>query len=79
MIIYGIDILSIPDHKIGSKAFDVDGNEYIDYIGTWGPAICGHANDEVNEALCKQIEKGTSFGAPCELEVIQTLATHTHT
>lgn len=56
------------DRVKGSKAFDIDGNEYIDYIGTWGPAICGHANDEVNEALCKQIKKGTSFGAPCELE-----------
>lgn len=53
---------------IGCKSYDVDGNEYIDYVGTWGPAICGHANDEVNEALAKQLLKGTSFGAPCELE-----------
>merc|ERR1719217_840476 len=56
------------DRVKGSKAYDVDGNEYIDYIGTWGPAICGHANDEVGEALKAQIDKGTSFGAPCELE-----------
>ena len=42
---------------------------YIDYVGTWGPAIAGHAVDEVNDALKAQIEKGTSFGAPCELEV----------
>jgi len=49
-------------------AFDVDGNKYIDYVGTWGPAICGHANPQVNEALKAQIDKGTSFGAPCELE-----------
>ncbi|KAA8498009.1 Glutamate-1-semialdehyde 2,1-aminomutase [Porphyridium purpureum] len=56
------------DRVKGSKAYDVDGNEYIDYIGSWGPAIVGAANDEVNEALIKAIEKGTSFGAPCELE-----------
>ena len=66
------------DRVKGSKAYDVDGNEYIDYIGTWGPAICGHANDEVGEALKAQIDKGTSFGAPCELEVRYT-HTHTHT
>jgi len=44
--------------------WDVDGNKYIDYVGTWGPAICGHCNDEVNAALVKALEKGTSFGAP---------------
>eukprot|EP01026_Neomeris_dumetosa_P005303 TRINITY_DN114_c0_g1_i2.p1 TRINITY_DN114_c0_g1~~TRINITY_DN114_c0_g1_i2.p1 ORF type:complete len:269 (+),score=28.49 TRINITY_DN114_c0_g1_i2:42-848(+) len=48
--------------------FDVDGNKYIDYVGTWGPAIVGHANEEVNEAIKAQVDKGTSFGAPCELE-----------
>ena len=48
--------------------FDVDGNKYIDYVGSWGPAICGHANERVNEKLKAQIDKGTSFGAPCELE-----------
>ncbi|KAH8055992.1 N2-acetyl-L-ornithine:2-oxoglutarate 5-aminotransferase [Aureococcus anophagefferens] len=37
---------------------------YVDYVGTWGPAICGHANDEVNEALVECLKKGTSFGAP---------------
>ena len=52
-----------------SYCWDVDGNKYIDYVGSWGPAIVGHANDEVNTALKAQIEKGTSFGAPCELEV----------
>lgn len=57
------------DRVKGAYCFDVDANKYIDYVGTWGPAICGHANDEVNAALIKQIEKGTSFGAPCELEV----------
>lgn len=39
------------DRVKGSKITDVDGNQYIDYVGTWGPAIVGHANDEVNEAL----------------------------
>jgi len=51
-------------------AFDVDGNKYVDYVGSWGPAICGHANERVNEKLKAQIDKGTSFGAPCELENI---------
>lgn len=57
------------DRVKGAYIWDVDGNEYIDYVGSWGPAIVGHANDEVNEALKAQIEKGCSFGAPCELEV----------
>ena len=56
------------DHVKGSHIWDVDGNEYIDYVGTWGPAICGHANDEVNAALVNALQKGTSFGAPCYLE-----------
>lgn len=45
---------------------------YIDYVLSWGPAIAGHAVDEVNDALKAQIDKGTSFGAPCELEVSLT-------
>ena len=48
--------------------FDVDGNKYVDYVGSWGPAICGHSNEQVNAALKAQIDKGSSFGAPCELE-----------
>lgn len=56
------------DRVKGSHIWDVDGNEYIDYVGTWGPAICGHANDEVNAALTEALQKGTSFGAPCYLE-----------
>eukprot|EP00210_Caulerpa_lentillifera_P000751 g726.t1 len=56
------------DRVQGSRVFDIDGNEFIDYVGTWGPAIVGHANTEVNEALKSQIDKGTSFGAPCILE-----------
>ena len=56
------------DRVKGANIWDVDGNKYIDYVGTWGPAICGHANDEVNVALKEALEKGTSFGAPCYLE-----------
>jgi len=56
------------DRVKGSKAWDVDGNEYVDYVGTWGPAIIGHADDEVLDAIKKTMDKGTSFGAPCALE-----------
>ncbi|MDJ0575496.1 MAG: glutamate-1-semialdehyde 2,1-aminomutase [Xenococcaceae cyanobacterium MO_234.B1] len=56
------------DRVKGAYAWDVDGNQYIDYVGTWGPAICGHAHPEVIEALHQALEKGTSFGAPCLLE-----------
>eukprot|EP00803_Ostreobium_quekettii_P008989 evm.model.scf_3352.1 EVM.evm.TU.scf_3352.1 scf_3352:29-2696(-) len=56
------------DHVKGCRVYDVDGNEFIDYVGTWGPAIVGHANDQVNAALKAQVDKGTSFGAPCLLE-----------
>lgn len=48
--------------------WDVDNNQYIDYVGTWGPAICGHAHPEVIAALHQALDKGTSFGAPCLLE-----------
>lgn len=48
--------------------WDVDGNQYIDYVGTWGPAICGHAHPEVIATLHEALEKGTSFGAPSVLE-----------
>ncbi len=52
----------------GSRVFDIDGNAYIDYIGSWGPLIVGHAHPEVVEAIRKTAEKGTSFGAPTEIE-----------
>ncbi|GGB03910.1 glutamate-1-semialdehyde-2,1-aminomutase [Macrococcus hajekii] len=52
----------------GSKIYDIDGNEYIDYVLSWGPLILGHADDKVTEELNKAIVKGTSFGAPTELE-----------
>lgn len=56
------------DRVKGAYAWDVDGNQYIDYIGSWGPAICGHAHPEVLKALHDVLEKGTSFGAPSALE-----------
>lgn len=56
------------DKVQGAYIWDVDGNQYIDYVGTWGPAICGHAHPEVIAALQKALAKGTSFGAPCALE-----------
>ncbi len=52
----------------GSKIYDIDGNEYIDYVLSWGPLILGHADEQVVEALKTATEKGTSFGAPSELE-----------
>lgn len=54
----------------GSHVFDIDGNDYIDYIGSWGPLILGHAHPEVLEAVIKAAEKGTSFGAPTQLETM---------
>jgi len=53
----------------GSKIYDADGNEYIDYVCSWGPLILGHAHQEVIEAVKRAAEKGTSFGAPTEHEV----------
>ncbi|OGU77328.1 MAG: glutamate-1-semialdehyde-2,1-aminomutase [Ignavibacteria bacterium RBG_16_34_14] len=53
----------------GSKIYDVDGNQYIDYIGSWGPHLFGHNPAFIKEALLNAIENGTSFGAPTELEV----------
>lgn len=54
---------------LGSKIYDVDGKEYIDYVGSWGPMIAGHANPRILSALKKVMESGTSFGAPTELEI----------
>ncbi|MCX7794499.1 MAG: glutamate-1-semialdehyde 2,1-aminomutase [Thermodesulfovibrionales bacterium] len=53
----------------GSKIYDVDGNEFIDYVLSWGPMILGHSHPEVVRALKKAIEKGTSYGAPTPLEI----------
>ena len=53
----------------GSRVWDVDGNEYIDYLGSWGPLVLGHAHPAIVEVLKKTAEGGTSFGAPVEQEV----------
>ena len=53
----------------GSKMFDVDGNQFIDYIGSWGPHLFGHNPLFIKDAILKAIENGTSFGAPTEIEV----------
>jgi glutamate-1-semialdehyde 2,1-aminomutase len=52
----------------GAYLFDVDGNRYIDYIGSWGPMILGHAHPDVVAAVCRAAARGTSFGAPTEAE-----------
>jgi glutamate-1-semialdehyde 2,1-aminomutase len=53
----------------GSKIWDIDGNKYIDYVCSWGPLILGHAHPRVLEAIRKAASRGTSFGAPTELEL----------
>ncbi len=52
----------------GSRITDVDGNEFIDYVSSWGPMIFGHAHPRIVDAVSKQAQLGTSFGAPTELE-----------
>jgi glutamate-1-semialdehyde 2,1-aminomutase len=53
----------------GSHIFDEDGNEYVDYIGAWGPLIFGHCFKEINESIAEALSKGTGFGAPTEYEL----------
>jgi glutamate-1-semialdehyde 2,1-aminomutase len=53
----------------GSKVFDADGNAYIDYVGSWGPMILGHRHPEVISAIENVLARGTSFGAPTDLEI----------
>jgi glutamate-1-semialdehyde 2,1-aminomutase len=53
----------------GAKVWDVDGNEYIDYVGSWGPAILGHAPGVIINAVCEAAARGLSFGIPNPLEV----------
>ncbi len=52
----------------GSKVWDIDGNEYIDYVSSWGPLILGHADDRILNAISKAAANGTSFGAPTAIE-----------
>lgn len=53
----------------GSRLVDADGNEYLDYVGSWGPMIIGHAHPQVLAAVHAAVDQGTSYGAPTELEV----------
>ncbi|MCG2754265.1 MAG: aminotransferase class III-fold pyridoxal phosphate-dependent enzyme, partial [Desulfobacteraceae bacterium] len=53
----------------GSMVVDADGNKYIDYIGSWGPLILGHRHSSVVRALASVLNRGTSFGAPTDLEI----------
>lgn len=57
------------DRAAGSKVIDADGNEFIDYVGSWGPMIVGHCHPKVVDAVTAAMNKGASFGAPTELEV----------
>ncbi len=54
----------------GSRVFDIEGREYIDYVGSWGPMILGHADPDVIEAVCRTAADGLSFGAPTERETV---------
>jgi glutamate-1-semialdehyde 2,1-aminomutase len=53
----------------GASLFDVDGNEFVDFVGSWGPMIMGHAHPAIIEAICKAAGDGTSFGAPTPSEI----------
>jgi glutamate-1-semialdehyde 2,1-aminomutase len=64
----GTDPLFI-DRADGCRLFDADGNIYIDYIGSWGPMILGHRHPSVIAAITAALERGTSYGAPTELEI----------
>src|SRR6476659_5273014 len=52
----------------GPYLFDVDGNQYLDYVGSWGPMILGHAHPRVTSAVIEAVRRGSSFGAPTEAE-----------
>ena len=64
----GIDPIFI-DHGNGSKITDVDGNEYIDFICSWGPLILGHSHPEIVSGVTEAVLKGTSYGVPTAIEV----------
>ena len=57
------------DRAEGCEIFDADGNRFIDYVGSWGPMILGHRHTAVIEAIAQVLERGTSFGAPLDLEI----------
>ena len=56
------------DRGEGPYLFDVDGNSYIDYVGSWGPMILGHSNPVIVDAVKSVLDKGLGFGAPTEIE-----------
>ena len=58
------------DHAEGCMIYDADGNSFIDYIGSWGPMILGHRHSAVIKAIASVLNRGTSFGAPTELEIV---------
>lgn len=61
----GVDVKPVfVSHGRGSRVYDIDGHAYIDYVGSWGPLILGHAHPAVVEAVCQAARQGTSFGAP---------------
>jgi glutamate-1-semialdehyde 2,1-aminomutase len=57
------------DHAEGCMIYDADGNGFIDYIGSWGPMILGHRHSSVIKAIAATLNRGTSFGAPTDLEI----------
>ncbi|WP_348730455.1 glutamate-1-semialdehyde 2,1-aminomutase [Rheinheimera texasensis] len=57
------------DRADGAYIYDVDGKQYIDYVGSWGPMLLGHNHPSIREAVIKAAEKGLSFGAPCPAEI----------
>ncbi|HLJ23985.1 MAG TPA: aminotransferase class III-fold pyridoxal phosphate-dependent enzyme, partial [Candidatus Acidoferrales bacterium] len=59
----------VVERAAGARLWDADGNEYIDYVGSWGALILGHAQPQVVHALTEQAKRGTSYGMPTELEV----------
>jgi glutamate-1-semialdehyde 2,1-aminomutase len=59
----------VVDHAAGATLWDADGNEYLDYVCSWGALILGHAHPKIVEAIAAQARRGTSFGMPTELEV----------
>src|ERR1700722_8154817 len=59
----------IVDRAAGARLWDADGNEYIDYVCSWGALILGHAHPKVVQAIAEQARRGTSYGMPTELEV----------
>ncbi|HEX8731605.1 MAG TPA: aminotransferase class III-fold pyridoxal phosphate-dependent enzyme, partial [Ktedonobacterales bacterium] len=56
------------DHGAGAYLYDVDGNQYVDYVGSWGPLIFGHAHPRVVAAITEAAQRGTSYGAPTAAE-----------